>query len=117
MRLFSMIAAVITVALPCAAAAQGLQLRVASNPRPEFVSGGDVLVSVTPSQGVHLTLNGADVTSALRPDGFALVKNLNDGPNTIVPAAGKATSRSTVVNHPVTGAAIAGAHQEAGACG
>ena len=42
----------IILALPCAAAAQGLQLRVVSNPRPEFVSGGDVLVGVTLPAGV-----------------------------------------------------------------
>ena len=106
----------IVLALPCAAAAQGLQLRVVSNPKPEFVSGGDVLVSVTPSLGVRLTLNGSDVTTTLRPDGFALVKNLNDGPNTIVATAGKATSRVTVVNHPITGPVISGPHEQPFTC-
>ena len=32
----------ILLALPLSAAAQSLQLRVVSNPKPEFVSGGDV---------------------------------------------------------------------------
>ena len=52
---------------------QGIQLRVASNPRAEFVSGGDVLVSValpagTQPSSARLTLNGTDITSALRAD-------------------------------------------------
>ena len=59
----------IILVLPCAAAAQGLQLHVVSNPKPEFVSGGDVLLSVsvpadTQASAVHLTRNGSDVTSA-----------------------------------------------------
>jgi hypothetical protein len=110
----------IILALPCAAAAQGLQLRVISNPRPEFVSGGDVLVSVTLPAGVQpsavrLTLNGGDVTSALRADPsgrmMALVGNLNDGANALVATAGRATSKLTVVNHPVAGPVISGPHE------
>ena len=54
MRLQTPAALAIALALPWTAAAQGLQLRVVSNPKPEFVSGGDVLVSVTPAQGVRL---------------------------------------------------------------
>ena len=120
MRLASL-AFAIALAIPCAAAAQGLQLHVASNPRPEFVSGGDVLVSVTPPGGVQLaavrlTLNGTDVTSAIGPDGFAFVKNLNDGANTLVATAGKATSKLTVVNHPIAGPVISGPHEQPFIC-
>jgi hypothetical protein len=107
---------VIALALPLSAAAQSLQLRVVSNPKPEFVSGGDVLVSVSPVQGVRLTLNGSDVTTALRADGFALVKGLNDGANTLVATAGKATSKLTVVNHPITGPVISGPHEQPFIC-
>src|SRR5690349_6407609 len=108
----------ILLALPLSAAAQSLQLRVVSNPKAEFVSGGDVLVSVTgaASTAVRLTLNGADVTSALRPDGFALVRNLNDGPNTLAATAGKANAALTVVNHPITGPVISGPHEQPFAC-
>src|SRR5438105_679719 len=116
MRLQTPAALAIALALPWTGAAQGLQLRVVSNPKPEFVSGGDVLVSVTPAQGVRLMLNGSDVTSAIRPDGFALVKNLNDGPNTIVATAGKTMSKLTVVNHPITGPVISGPHEQPFAC-
>ena len=51
--LSSLIAAALMLALPWAAAAQALQLRILSNPRPEFVSGGDVLVSVTAPPSVQ----------------------------------------------------------------
>ena len=116
----------IILALPCAAAAQGLQLRVVSNPRPEFVSGGDVLVGVTLPAGVqpsavHLTLNGLDVSSALRADAsgrtvMALVTGLNDGSNALVATAGKATSKLTVVNHPNAGPVISGPHEQPFVC-
>jgi len=116
----------LVLALPWTAAAQGLQLRVVSNPRPEFVSGGDVLVSVTLPSGVQasavrLTLNGSDVTSALRPDAtgrsaLALVKNLNDGSNALVATAGKASSKLTVVNHPNAGPVISGPHEQPFVC-
>src|SRR5882672_2405838 len=103
MRLSLLAALAVVIALPGTGAAQGLQLRVVSNPKAEFVSGGDVLVSVTPPSGVQpsavrLTLNGTDITSALRPDAsghtiFALIKGLNDGSNAIVATAGKASAR------------------------
>jgi Tannase-like family of unknown function (DUF6351) len=121
MRLRSWIAFVSLLAGSSAAAAQGLQLRVVSNPRPEFVSGGDVLVGValpagTQMSSVRLALNGSDITSALRADatgrtGMALVKGLNDGSNTLVATAGKATAKLTVVNHPAAGPVISGPHE------
>jgi hypothetical protein len=104
--LSSLIAAALVVALPWAAAAQAIQLRVVSNPRPEFVSGGDVLVSVQFPAGVQapnvrLTLNGSDVTSSLRPVRvertlMALVTGLADGANTLVASAGSANAKLTV---------------------
>jgi uncharacterized tannase-like protein DUF6351 len=121
MRLRSCIAFVSLLAISSAAAAQGLQLRVVSNPRPEFVSGGDVLVSLalpagTQPSAVRLTLNGGDVTSVLRADAtgrtlMALVKGLNDGSNTLVATADKATTKLTVVNHPAAGPVISGPHE------
>ena len=53
MRVFPLMTLALVLALPWTGAAQGLQLRVVSNPRAEFVSGGDVLVSVTPPSGVQ----------------------------------------------------------------
>src|SRR6476619_7006814 len=114
MRLLLTIPLILLLTFSSIATAQGLQLHVASNPRPEFVSGGDVLVSValpagTQASQVRLTLNGTDVTSALRADAtgrtmVALVKGLNDGSNALVAtAAGKATTKVTLVNHPGAG--------------
>jgi uncharacterized tannase-like protein DUF6351 len=121
MRLRSWIAFVSLMACSAAAGAQGLQLRVISNPRPEFVSGGDVLVSLalpagTQASTVRLSLNGSDVTSAMRADAsgrtlMVLVKGLNDGSNTLVATAGKATAKLTIVNHPGAGPVISGPHE------
>jgi uncharacterized tannase-like protein DUF6351 len=121
MRLRWWIAFVAVLGFSSAAAAQGLQLRVVSNPRPEFVSGGDVLVSLalpagTQASAVRLTLNGSDMTGALRADTagrtlMALVKGLNDGSNTLVATAGKASAKLTVVNHPGAGPVISGPHE------
>src|SRR5215470_10829260 len=121
MRLPFTITLTLLLAFSSIATAQGLQLRVVSNPRPEFVSGGDVLVSLALPDGtqavqVRLTLNGADMTSALRADSsgrtlMALVKGLNEGSNALVATAGKATAKLTVVNHPVVGPVISGLHE------
>ena len=121
MRLRSMIAVAILLKFSSIATAQGLQLHVVSNPRPDFVSGGDVLISVvlptgTQPSAVRLSLNGSDITSALRADATAramtaLVKGLNDGSNALVATAGKATAKLTVVNHPVAGPVISGPHE------
>ena len=115
------------IAFPSAGAAQsGLQLRVASNPRPEMVSGGDVLLQVDLPAGVaprdvRLTLNGADVTGALRADQPAraltgLVMGLGSGPNTLVATAGRATSRLMVVNHSIRGPVFAGPKEQPFVC-
>jgi hypothetical protein len=120
MRRLSLAIFVVALVLPATVAAQGLQLRTVSNPRPDFVSGGDVLVGISLPAGtqpaaVRLTLNGSDVTSALRTDaggrGVALVKGLNDGGNVLVATVGKATAKLTVVNHPIAGPVISGPHE------
>ena len=122
----SLTAAALVLVLPWAAAAQAIQLRVVSNPRPEFVSGGDVLVSVQFPAGVQapsvrLTLNGSDVTSSLRPVRvertlMALVKGLVDGNNTLVASAGNASAKLMVVNHPNAGPVISGPHEQPFTC-
>jgi len=126
MRLLLTIPLILLLTFSSIATAQGLQLHVASNPRPEFVSGGDVLVSValpagTQASHVRLTLNGTDVTSALRADAtgrtmVALVKGLNDGSNALVATAGKATAKATVANHPGAGPVISGPHETPFVC-
>jgi hypothetical protein len=74
--------------------AQGAaQVRVLSNPRPDRVSGGDVLIQVdipagTSSSDVRVSLNGTDVTSNFRADAGGLtmkglVTRLVTGTNTV----------------------------------
>ncbi len=67
-------------------------IEILSNTRPEFVSGGDVLVRVTPPKSVKdervtIRLNGADITGAFlqQSDGsfLGLVTGLADGANTL----------------------------------
>jgi hypothetical protein len=126
LTLSSLIAPALVLVLPWAAAAQAIQLRVVSNPRPELVSGGDVLVSVTLPAGaqassVRLTLNGADVTGSLRADSAgrtmaALVKGLVDGSNALAATAGNANGKLTVVNHPSAGPIISGPHEQPFVC-
>ena len=120
MRLRSLIALAVLLTCSSVVTAQGLQLRLVSNPRPEFVSGGDVLVSVSLPAGIQLsptrlTLNGTDVTSTLRADTtgrtlMALVKGLTEGSNALVASAGEGNAEATGGQHPGGGAGGAGPH-------
>ena len=99
-----------------------LAIESVSNPRPDLVSGGQVLLRITnPSGGaVRVTANGQDVTAnfAGQNDGsmLGLVAGLRDGTNTILAqlaghhgADQHATLR--VTNHPITGPVFSG-HQQ-----
>jgi len=109
---------------PVGAADASLQLRVLSN-KPAMLSGGDALIRIdVPSGGVvrdvRITLNGADVTSALRADEPAralmgLVKGMPNGVNTLAAttAGAKANpARLTLVNHPSVGPVFSGPHEQ-----
>ncbi|KAA9166289.1 hypothetical protein FPZ12_001600 [Amycolatopsis acidicola] len=106
------------VLVPVSAAASPparLAITSVSNPHPEFVSGGQVLVSV--SGPARVSANGRDVTAEFRrqPDGslLGLVSGLRDGANEITASSGghrDATLR--VTNHPVSGPVFSGAQQE-----
>ncbi len=105
------------------AAAPGTRPVIASvsNPRPDLVSGGQVLLRVTvPSDAnardVRVTANGHDVTSAFaeQADGslLGLATGLQDGTNSIsAQLAGQHGASLRVTNHPVTGPVFAG-HQQ-----
>lgn len=95
------------------------ELRVeALSTRPEYVTGGDVLVSVTRADGqpldgtaVTVTVGDRDVTPAFEPrDGgvFGLVEGLPDGSSTIEVTAGDLEGSLDVVNHPTTGPLFSG---------
>ena len=109
------------------AAQANLQLRVLSNPRPDMVSGGDVLIQIDIPAGlaardVRVTLNNADVTAAFRADaaGRALtgfVTGLANGSNALAAAAGgRSGATVTVVNHPGVGPVFSGPHQQPFIC-
>src|SRR3712207_988894 len=90
-----------------------LRIDVLSNTKPEFVSGGDVLVRVSRGEHVRVRRNGTDVTSSLtaQPDGTLLgvVRGLRDGRNTITATADRGRHASVRVgNHPRSGPVFSG---------
>lgn len=98
--------------------------------RPEYVTGGDVLVEVaagttenpttTSAEAPTVRVAGATESVALTPtvDGTwrGLVTGLPDGPATLEAQLGSSTATLEVTNHPVTGPLFSGPHQEPFAC-
>lgn len=78
--------------------------------RPEYVSGGDLLVRLTGPDDIEPVFQvGATELSAVgRGGGVYLVSGLPDGPATIEAGGGSLE----VVNHPITGPIFSGPHQE-----
>src|SRR5258705_1296511 len=114
-----------TLTIPVAAqqkAPPPLEIRALST-RPEFVSGGDVLLQIAgpanlPSKNLTVRLNGKDVSAAFKPAAeskalVGLVTGLNVGSNSLQASmrGSKATAQLTVVNHPVTGPVLYSPHQ------
>ncbi|MGD7705685.1 DUF6351 family protein [Microlunatus sp. Y2014] len=103
-------------------------VHVVSSPRPDMVSGGDVLLRVTVPPGldperVTVTVNGLDQTSAFDRAGaqrimLGLVAGLRIGFNEVRVTAGPATPPTvlTVRNHPTGGPMFAGAQQYPYSC-
>ncbi|HEY3708027.1 MAG TPA: DUF6351 family protein [Amycolatopsis sp.] len=99
-----------------------LGITTVSNPRPDLVSGGQVLVRVTPpdpgsARQVRVTAGGHDVTSVFhgQADGslLGLVTGLRDGGTEITATAGHGDRASVrVVNHPITGPVFSGRQQQ-----
>ena len=94
--------------------------------RPDMVSGGDVLLRVTPAPGapdaaVTVIAAGRDVTGDFRrlDDGAleGLVHGLEPGTHTIeVRTAGGPTARLDLVNHPGAGPVFSGPHERPFVC-
>lgn len=94
--------------------------------RPDMVSGGDVLVRVTPAPGgpdevLTVLAVGRDVTGDFRrlDDGAleGLVSGLEPGTHRIeVRAAGGGTASIDVVSHPVAGPVFSGPHESPFVC-
>ena len=104
----------------------GASVVTVSNPRPDLVSGGEVLLRVSmppwsPARRVRITLDSADASSdfVAQPNGslLGLVTGLRDGINVIrVDTSGRfdgqGTARLVVVNHPITGPVFSGPQQK-----
>ncbi len=96
--------------------------------RPDFVSGGDVLLRISVPRSVRLaearvTLDAADITSAFRGDESGhrlegLITGLAPGRHTVAVAQkGRAAgARLVVVNHPIEGPVFSGPHEHPFIC-
>ena len=115
---------------PSAQPANGGFQIAAISARPDFVSGGDVLVRVSvprtvPLDQTRVIVNGTDITSVFRRNEpghglTGLVTGLTLGRNTLSVAAsgrhGNGGARLTVVNHPIVGPVFAGPHEQPFVC-
>lgn len=97
---------------------EGLTVEVVST-RPEYVTGGDVLLAVTLPDGadaadVTISVDGepADTTTAVGDDGrlFGLVEGLPEGVAEVVVELGGARATVEVANNPTTGPLFSGPH-------
>ena len=93
--------------------------------RSDLISGGNVLVAVTPAGNqtladLSLELNGADVSGVFSPLGdgrlLGLVSGLELGENTFVARAGAAARTVTLTNHPGGGPVVSGPQLEPWTC-
>ncbi|GAB2520992.1 DUF6351 family protein [Nocardia heshunensis] len=85
-----------------------------SNPRPELVGGGQVLVRVSGADPVHVRADGHDAAALARqPDGttLALVTGLRPGANRITATADGRSATLTVTDHPSSGPIFSGPRQ------
>lgn len=91
--------------------------------RPEYVTGGDVLVEVAgvpEGEDPMVTVGGDERVGTLEPTGDGrwrgLVDGLPEGSSTIEVSAGDHRGELEVTDHPVTGPLFSGPHQEPYTC-
>jgi len=98
-----------------AVASSGLSITSVSNPHPDLVSGGQVLLRVSRAD-VRVMRDGVDVTSAFvrQSDGtsLGLVTGLRNGRNDIAARGAGGRADLVVTNHPSTGPIFSGPRQE-----
>jgi hypothetical protein len=120
------IAVIIALAAPAAGAAaakskakpEPLSIEAVSAPA-RFVSGGKVLVRIYAGAGpIAVTLNRRDVSDAFAGGAGAegLISGLRLGSNRIEVRQGRRRARLEVVNHPLEGPIVSGAHQSPFIC-
>lgn len=110
--------AALAVLVPAGGAAHAAELavQVVSSPRPDLVSGGDVLIEVSGTGGrpPAILVNGKPAPVRIRPSHsggtLALVGGLRSGKNDIVVKMRRKTARLTVVNHGKDGPILSGPH-------
>jgi hypothetical protein len=116
----TILVALIALGAPASAIASKIEVSAAST-RPEYVSGGDVLVRVDAAGTVRVERDRTDVTAAFHrmPDGslLGLVDGLSPGKHTIVAREprghhGGPSGRLTVVDHSITGPLFSGPQQQ-----
>src|SRR5580700_1546559 len=106
--------------ISCAFAAKvppSLEIHCLSS-RPEFVSGGDVLIEVktaTLTEKIQVKVNGRDVTGAFHHDLsrrslVALIDGLKPGANVVTAKAGVENATLQLTTHPITGPILSGEH-------
>lgn len=92
-----------------------LTISTVSNPKPQFVSGGDALVRVTGADRARVTSNGHNVSDAFmrQPDGslVGLVTGLRDGRNIVTVRSGGRHADLRITNHPRSGPVFSGRQQ------
>ena len=89
--------------------------------RAEYVTGGDVLVTLSGAGAADatVTVNGADVSDDFQPAGDlrrAIVAGLAAGDNEIVATSGDDTVTLIVTNHSINGPIFSGPHLEPWVC-
>jgi hypothetical protein len=108
-------------ALTRAAAKHGALVLETTSTRARFVSGGDVLVTVSgpDARRATVTTDGKDMTGAFATAGHVrrgLIANLTDGVHTIVATSGHTAVRLRIVNHSKNGPVLSGPHLEPWVC-
>jgi hypothetical protein len=131
LRATSVVVAVLSVGVACSsttsesAPSTNADYRVeALSTRPDYVSGGDVLVGIgSPTgqalDGLRVTLGDRDLTSAFTLQGdrlVGLVSGLPDGTSTVSVEGDGDTASLDVVNHPITGPMFSGPHLDPFIC-